>query len=115
MGPMLTISLLKKKVLLGGDLNFCKTLAMWFCLHYIFNLEYASLRAGFIFSRICVWASCLKSKKTQLSSQFQVTFSHLLYLKFYNQLCCMEPFFVFNDSPFHYHACSGTADIALDN
>ena len=56
-----------------------------------------------------------KVKKTQLSSQFQVTFSHLLYLKFYNQLCCMEPFFVFNDSPFHYHACSGTADIALDN
>ena len=30
----------EKKVLLGDLSSFCKTLAIWFSLHYIFNLEY---------------------------------------------------------------------------
>ena len=30
----------EKKVLFGGLTTFCKSLALWFSLHYIFNLEY---------------------------------------------------------------------------
>ena len=37
---MNTYYLFVEKVLLGGQVNFCKCLALWFSLHYIFNLEY---------------------------------------------------------------------------
>ena len=30
----------EKKVIFGGISSFCKSLAIWFSLHYIFNLEY---------------------------------------------------------------------------
>lgn len=32
--------IVEKKVLFGGLTSFCKSLALWFSLHYIFNLEY---------------------------------------------------------------------------
>lgn len=31
---------IEKKVLFGGMSSFCKSLSMWFSLHYIFNLHY---------------------------------------------------------------------------
>ena len=30
----------ERKVLFGGITTFCKSLALWFSLHYVFNLEY---------------------------------------------------------------------------
>ena len=72
---------IERKVLFGGVLSFCKSLAMWFCLHYIFNLEYdkqvyelALFLQEFLFG---LPASQVK-KKTQLTSLFQVISSHLL-------------------------------------
>lgn len=32
--------IVEKRVLFGGLTSFCKSLALWFSLHYIFNLEY---------------------------------------------------------------------------
>lgn len=56
----------EKKVLFGGMTTFCKSLALWFALHYVFNLEYEKVisELALFFQEFVFGLPASKVKKT---------------------------------------------------